>query len=360
MKFYGLRYGRYPYRTLTVVDPAPNGGGAGGMEYPTFITAGSSLLFNYWPFDQLRGVEMVTVHEFGHQFWYGLVANNEFEEAWLDEGVNSYSTGKAMEAAWGSRTTMSNVPFLELSEIDTLRLSNGPSQVFDTSLQSSWSYSAGTYGFYSYQKPEIALRTLENHLGEETMARIMRTYHERWRFRHPGSDDFFAVANEVSGRNLDEFFAQTIRGDGILDYEVGSASSIPTVRPSGVFDKGGRRTTIDPKPLSRSEAATSASYDTTVVLRRLGTVVFPVEVALKFAGKPVERRTWDGRARWTKFEFTRPEKLEWVSIDPDRKVILDVDWLNNDRRLEPDRRVSRKWTATWIFMLQNLLALAGF
>ena len=67
LKWYGLWYGRYPYRTLTVVDPAPGAAGAGGMEYPTFITAGSAWLFNYWPFDRIRAVEEVTVHEFGHQ-----------------------------------------------------------------------------------------------------------------------------------------------------------------------------------------------------------------------------------------------------------------------------------------------------
>ncbi len=67
LKWYGLWYGRYPYKTLTVVDPAPGAGGAGGMEYPTFITAGSAWLFNYWPFDRIRAVEEVTVHEFGHQ-----------------------------------------------------------------------------------------------------------------------------------------------------------------------------------------------------------------------------------------------------------------------------------------------------
>ena len=43
LKWFGLWYGRYPYKTLTVVDPAPGAGGAGGMEYPTFITAGIGL-----------------------------------------------------------------------------------------------------------------------------------------------------------------------------------------------------------------------------------------------------------------------------------------------------------------------------
>jgi len=94
-------------------------------------------------------------------------------------------------------------------------------------------------------------------------------------------------------------------------------------------------------------------------VRRAGDVVMPVEIAFKFEGTPPERQAWDGSARWKRFEFTRPARLEWVSIDPDRKLVLDVDWLNNDRRIEPDHRVGRKITATWMFFVQNLLAFVG-
>ena len=68
LKWFGLWYGRYPYKTLVVVDPAAGAAGAGGMEYPTFITAGTTWLSNRWPFDKLRLAEFVTVHEFGHQY----------------------------------------------------------------------------------------------------------------------------------------------------------------------------------------------------------------------------------------------------------------------------------------------------
>ena len=111
IKWFGLRYGRYPYRTLTIVDPAPGAGGSGGMEYPTFITAGSHALLNRTGRSTACALpEEVTVHEFGHQFWQGLVANNEFEEAWLDEGINSYSTGKVLEMGYGRDATVVDLP----------------------------------------------------------------------------------------------------------------------------------------------------------------------------------------------------------------------------------------------------------
>ena len=165
IKYFGLWYGRYPYKTLTVVDPAIDAGGSGGMEYPTFITGGTSALFNWWPFDEVRAVEQVTIHEFGHQFWYGLVASNEFEEAWLDEGFNTYSTGRVVDTLYGPDVSVARLPGLHVGEQDVLRLQNTPLRIFDRVRQSAWTYSPDWYGFYSYTKPALLLRTLEGHLG---------------------------------------------------------------------------------------------------------------------------------------------------------------------------------------------------
>ncbi|MCA8968991.1 MAG: M1 family metallopeptidase [Planctomycetes bacterium] len=101
LRFFGTRFGAYPYETLTVVDPCTDKGWerlGGGMEYPTLITCGTRYLLH----PQRLQPEGVTVHEFGHQFWYGLSANNEPEEPWLDEGVNSYSEGRTQDLAYAT------------------------------------------------------------------------------------------------------------------------------------------------------------------------------------------------------------------------------------------------------------------
>ena len=85
----------------------------------------------------------------------------------------------------------------------------------------------------------------------------------------------------------------------------------------------------------------------------------PVEIAVKFAGQPPERVSWDGRDEWKKLNFTRPQRIEWAQVDPDRRLLLDVNWLNNAKRLTPDHRVATKWTARWLFWLQNALRLVG-
>ncbi len=354
LEAFGLWYGRYPYRTLTVVDPPYGALGSGGMEYPTFFTAGTAFLVNYWPLSGVLLPELVSVHEFGHQFWYGLVGSNEFEEAWLDEGMTSYSTGRLMDRVYGPKTSIASLPGLRVGDLDLLRATNSPRMDFDRVLKPAWEYSSfGSYGFYAYEKPEIVLDTLEGMLGEQVMARVMRTYAERWRFRHPSSADFFAVASEVSGRDLGWFFDATIVRPGILDYEVAEVST-REVRPArGVFEGGGARTGSD---ASQGQAA-SRSYESTALVRRRGEIALPVDIAFKFAGQAPERVRWDGRERWVRYRFVRPQRLEWVDIDPDRKVILDADWLNNARRVEPDTRVKNAWTTEWLFWVQNLLAL---
>ena len=92
LDFFSEWVGAYPYPNVTVVDPPTNCMAVGGMEYPTLITVGS-----YWKIPiGIKIPEMVTVHEFGHNYWYGIVGNNEFEEAWLDEGITSYSEARIM------------------------------------------------------------------------------------------------------------------------------------------------------------------------------------------------------------------------------------------------------------------------
>ena len=97
--FYGLWYGEYPFEHVTVVDPAWGASAAGGMEYPTIFTCGTRLGTS----EDTYTPESVTVHECGHQFFYGLVGNNEFEAAWLDEGLNSFTDSEVLWRVYGPR-----------------------------------------------------------------------------------------------------------------------------------------------------------------------------------------------------------------------------------------------------------------
>ena len=89
------------------------------------------------------------------------------------------------------------------------------------------SYFPATAAAITYSKTALWLHTLERLLGWPTLQRILATFFERWRYRHPAPADFFAVANEISGRDLTWFFDQVHRSANEFDYGVSSLTSVP-------------------------------------------------------------------------------------------------------------------------------------
>lgn len=348
IEFYSQNYGPYPYPTITLVDPPWGGMGAGGMEYPTLFT---SMAVSWMPKGLLM-TEMVTIHEFGHGYWYGMVASNEFEEAWLDEGINSYSESKAMGKYYGEDCSMLNICGLKMSDADSQRLQFVGSGNYDPILKNSWQFlSRGSYGVNVYQKASLTLQTLENFLGEPVMAEIMRTYFERWSFKHPTTDDFIAVAEEVSGQDLGWFFDQFLKSPDKLDYALDELRSIPVAEPQGKFDDKKEDSAIDKK--SKKEK----TYRNEVLVVRKGELIFPQEIEVVFekGEKIVEK--WDGKERWKRYVYLRPYKLKAARLDPERKLLLDTNWMNNSKLLKPKKVLSLKYALSLMSKFQNLLFL---
>ena len=182
LALYDQWIGPYPYDRLTVIDPPHGGYEAGGMEYPTLITADTNW---FMPKGALLP-ELVTQHEFGHQYWYGMVATNEFEEAWLDEGINSYMETKGMDALYGKYTSEFNLPFAQMGEDDEQRFAYLEKPDTDPITRFAWRfYDSGAYGAVTYGKTATVLLTLEKIIGEETLRQALHTYFMRYRFTHP-------------------------------------------------------------------------------------------------------------------------------------------------------------------------------
>ena len=359
LKYYGEWFGAYPYGHVTVVDPAWQSN-AGGMEYPTLFTAGT----RWWAPRAVAEPEGVTVHEAGHQFWYGIVATNEFEHAWMDEGLTSYSTARVLEQQslpnhYSKRYfggfvpwTFRDFPLNRQSDNDRLgsyRL-NGDA---DRQSTASWRYRPGAAGAISYDKTALWLHTLERVLGWPTMQRAMSTYFARFAFRHPKPQDFFAVVNEASGRDMTWFFDQVYHSSSVFDYGVEAFSS----EPSAVRGYVG-----DGKSRTFSEGSGSdGPFRTTVVVRRFADGRFPVDVRVVFENKEEARWRWDGQDRWKLFEIEKPVRAVSVEVDPDHVLMLDVNYTNNSAALAPRaRQAARKWSLAWLVWLQDHLLTYGF
>lgn len=186
------RFGPYPWSTLTVVHPPEGAEGAGGMEYPTFITT-SDIAQNRWiPSwlieERISGL-FTTVHEFGHQYFQGLFASNEHAQPWLDEGMNTlsnqlaYIDGYGDDDPWvlrllGHELTISDMTLVSLMIAGDHQSIDRPADRFSP-LQDD------AYGTLTYQKTSALFLTLRGLVGAEAFDAGMRAYAEHARFNHP-------------------------------------------------------------------------------------------------------------------------------------------------------------------------------
>jgi hypothetical protein len=369
LRYYGEWFGPYPYNHITIVDPAFQSG-SGGMEYPTLFTAGSRWIAPA----TVPQPESVTVHEAGHQFWYGIVGSNEFEHAWMDEGFNTFSTARAMDEArmpdrLGLRFFGGFIPWV-IEDIRLSRATDGnrlsgyrDNAEADAQTTPTFQYWPGTATFITYNKTAVWLHTLERHLGWPVLQRIMSTYFERWKFRHPQPADFFAVVNEVSGRDMSWFFDQAYRGSNVFDYGVQSFNSTRVrLKPDTTYarSEGGLDTPNETEVRLKPDT-TYDGYRTTVVVRRFGEAIFPVDVVTTFKdGQRVSER-WDGRERRAIYTYDRPAEGLKVEVDPERVLLLDVNYTNNSATLEPRAaEASLKWSLKWLVWLQDLMLTYAF
>lgn len=201
LAFFSRTFGPYPYEQFTL---AATGFYQGGMEYPNIVFLARQF---YGPYDA-DILEYIAVHETAHQWWYGVVGNNQVEEAWLDEGLAEFSTLLFYEKERG-QTAEGTRSLLGLYEAYRQANGDGPILRRIDAFPSDLAYNALVYG-----KGCLLFLNLREEVGEETLLEILRTYYRRYAYRIATSRDFIQVAQEVSGRDLTDFFRRWLEGAG--------------------------------------------------------------------------------------------------------------------------------------------------
>jgi hypothetical protein len=332
-------YGPYPYKTLTVVDTEPDSA-AEGMEYPTFITGGTSW---FMP-EGLHVPELVVEHEFGHQYWYGMVATNEFEDAWMDEGINSYTEVKVLDSILGKDKSIMNVAGVSMGEPEEQRFSYIGVANRDPMAQNAYDYyNSNSYGGVTYGKTASVLLTLEGIIGEDTMNRAMRTYFMKYRFTHPTKEDFLKTIEEVSGKDLRWYFNQAVYGSQVFDYEVLKVESSPV----NWYEEN-----ADKKSKDKDAKKDDTVYQSYVSIGRKEDFVMPIEIEVKFDNGEKVREHWDGKSRWTRFAYVKKAKVTSVEIDPDHTVYIDRNNFNNSYVVDANTKPTYKLSNYWLFISQ--------
>jgi hypothetical protein len=376
LTWFSQTLGPYPYRTVTVVVPPNNAEEAGGMEYPTFYTVAGWDKVDPRTIDKYD-LDFVTIHEFGHGYFYGILASNEFEEPVLDEGMNQYwddrmlrarGQGASLSPAWLARLGVHPVfPVFDLDRMASPR--NDPA---DAPGQNAWRRLQGIGPVY--MRSATVMRDLEAQVGSAAMERAFKEYYRRWKFRHPSTADLRETLAEVTGRRdlVERVFANQIVTAARIDDRVVKISSdevlpLPGTRQVGAAWVEDRQADID-----KRVAATRTAWDkahpqardgvgpypwrTEVTVRRLGAGV-PQVLNVRFADGSSEQVTWDGNAPWRQFSWVRPARAVSAQLDPQAMHYADTSKLDDGRTLNPDTSASTRWTFDAAALYAALLSL---
>ncbi|MDF2671207.1 MAG: EnpEP protein [Paenibacillus sp.] len=293
---YSEWFGTYPYSTLSIVVPPAGANGAGGMEYPTLITG--------WAAGEDPtgfGLERVIVHEIGHQYWYGMVASNEFEEAWLDEGFTSYAEDLLMETEFGEKPNLA---------LESSYMTNPAPLKLD-----AWRYDSHShYADNVYTRAKLVLKSIEDQIGQKQMLKVLHTYFERWKFRHPATLDFQQTLEAVTKTSWSEFFDQFVYNGMMTDY------SIKQVQTRKVKKAG------------------EVLYESAVVVQKRGGSYKDVPIQFHFTDGSTVEQTWAGKESLTTFTVTSKSPLEWAAIDPYYTLVLENKRINNFYQVQIDEK----------------------
>jgi hypothetical protein len=176
------QFGNYPYKDLVVVPCCA------GLEYPGlfYTRKPDPAPDNWW--------HAILAHELTHEWFFGVVASDQYSEAWLDEGFAKYGE-RYFVKAFGYTDQLRDLKRDTINE--KLRVNSS-------------TVSFNLYGSYTrsvYDRGALVLEDLEALLGEATFRRLMHTWVERYQYKTPTTGDFVRLAEEVSGQNLQAFFA---------------------------------------------------------------------------------------------------------------------------------------------------------
>jgi hypothetical protein len=376
LTYFSNTLGPYPYKTLTIVIPPYNAEEAGGMEYPTFFTAEAYRTVEPRTANQFA-LAFVTIHEFGHGYFYGLLASNEFEEPMLDEGLNEYWDNRMMrdqgQLAYIATPLLRRLGFAPgYPTFDAERAATPRNDPADPPGDNAWHRLQDIGPVYT--RTATLMRDLEARIGRAPMERAFKEYYGRWKFRHPSIADLRETLAEVTGRRADveDAFARQVYAATRVDDRIGDFTSTELPPLAGMRQRGGAWIEDKQDKVDRWNEETRTRwhklhphapdgtgpypYRTEVTVRRLGAPV-PQTLVVKFADGSSETAQWDADERWHEFVWTKTARAVSAELDPQRLHYLDVSKLDDSRTLEPDARASRRWGLDFAAVAEYLLSL---
>ena len=207
--YYSKAFGKYPYKTLSVVKaPFVHG----GMEYPCMVVLSDSI---FEQFDQAK----VIVHEIAHQWWYAMVGNNQITEAWLDESLAEFSSvmffenHPEFEASY--EELVSEAFSIYTLYADIVKSTSG--QIKTSMLLPVNEYNSEyEYSYMIYVKGILMFDALRQTIGKGRLEECLKKYFNEFKFKTVTTDEFIEFFKKCSKRDVEGFFDSWLQGKTII------------------------------------------------------------------------------------------------------------------------------------------------
>ena len=359
MEFMEQKVGEYAYPSITVVDVPFYAENCAAMEYPMLFTTST---IRHLP-SNIPVPERIVVHEFVHNYFQAVVATNEFEEAWLDEGMASFFESEIMDKYYpnGSLVNMMGFP-VKVSDYYRTTYTQWSNPAISVIDNYSWKYPTHTYDLMAYAKPMVMLESLKGMMGEDLYYQAIRDYYNKWKFQHPCSGDFINCVNKVAAssnaslgqKDYTWFFTSMLSTDEVCDYKITSIKNeSQTSGIKGFFDDGFSK-------VFKNDSEETKEYRSSVFVQRMGTMVMPVELLVTFDNGDTQTFNWDGRGRCKEFAVVSFHKIVSAQIDPENKNYCDINFVNNSYSINSVTSPAWKYTVKFLFWLENLFQSIAF
>jgi hypothetical protein len=207
VRTYSNWVGEYPYPTAQAVE-GPSNVMSGGMEYPmiTLITS---------PKAKEPELDGVIAHEVGHNWFYGILASNERDHAWMDEGMNTYyqfryeAQKHKSNSAFGDAlpAELKAKPLPEFLGIIYNVMSSQIPMEDPIETPSADFENKDEYGTVVYLKTAIWMYIMELSIGQERLDKAVQTYFEKWKFKHPYPEDVKTTFESALNMKMDDLFS---------------------------------------------------------------------------------------------------------------------------------------------------------
>tara|TARA_B110000967_G_C18898037_1_gene572270 strand:+ start:2715 stop:5627 length:2913 start_codon:yes stop_codon:yes gene_type:complete len=305
------KFGNYPYPQITTVDRVKNG----GMEYPMLVMNG-------------REDESLIVHEYGHVYFYGILANNELDEAWLDEGFTTYQTTEYMMQKYGDHgfdpklySGYDKFPKKFWPKQNELQSDQWSAIRFQSSghneniSKPSYLFNSGSsYSRNAYTKPALMLSELKYFLEDSLFYAVMQSYFDQWQFKHTNEKRFIETVEKVVGQDMGWFFNPWLHTTRDLDYGIKSFEKS--------YDKN--------------------FWNINLEIENKGSRFLPIKIETLFSDGTKENRWWTNHL-W-RFDDTLSYRVNKkpikITLDPDVQT-MDLDFRNNTTRM--NKKIIFNW-----------------